>query len=196
MLMCLTIWLGAAGLLFGGIVGTLRSAHPVLWATVTSIQWSLLGGTYWGFRSAILQTRTEPEITEQTKSYISAASGGLSAALVGGITRGRANIIPGTFVGSLVGFLGQKGYSIMDRRHTESLIAPAAAARDEDQGPFWKRAMQSKWSPVKHLSHEEYKKVLEDKLLRVDAEIAVINDDIAALKKQDNATIEPDTSAK
>ena len=50
--------------------------------------------------------------------------------------------------------------------------------------PFWKRLMQSRYSPVKHLSHEEYKKVLEDKLLRVDAEIAVIEDSIKEVRKQ------------
>merc|ERR1712000_199048 len=175
---------GAGGLLFGGVVGTIRSAHPVLWATVTGIQWSLLGGTYWGFRSALLKMRIKDEVDEQTKSYVSAAAGGLSAALVGGVTRGRANIIPGTIMGSLVGLLGQKGYSIMDRKHSDSL-AVAAVPDVEKWEPFWRKAMQSKYSPVKHLSHEEYKKVLEDKLLRVDAEIAVIDDDIAAVKREE-----------
>merc|ERR1711881_816551 len=155
---------GAGGLLFGGVVGTIRSAHPVLWATVTGIQWSLLGGTYWGFRSALLKMRSKDEVDEQTKSYVSAAAGGLSAALVG--------------------LLGQKGYSIMDRKHSDSL-AVAAVPDVEKQEPFWRKAMQSKYSPVKHLSHEEYKKVLEDKLLRVDAEIAVIDDDIAAVKREE-----------
>ena len=128
--------------------------------------------------------RIKDEVDEQTKSYVSAAAGGLSAALVGGVTRGRANIIPGTIMGSLVGLLGQKGYSIMDRKHSDSL-AVAAVPDVEKQEPFWRKAMQSKYSPVKHLSHEEYKKVLEVKLLRVDAEIAVIDDDIAAVKREE-----------
>jgi hypothetical protein len=80
-----------------------------------------------------------------------------------------------------VGFLGQRGYTFLDGRNTEAM----KPRMEEEREPFWRRAMQSRWSPVKHLSHEEYKKVLEDKLLRVDAEIAVIDDDIAALRKQE-----------
>jgi hypothetical protein len=82
----------------------------------------------------------------------------------------------------VVGFLGQKGFNILDSRHTESLTSPEASIQ---KAPFWQRAMQSKYSPMKQLSDEEYKKFLEDKLLRVDTEIAVIDDNIASLKKED-----------
>jgi len=194
----LTSQIGAAGLLFGAVTGTLRSAHPVLWATATSIQWFLLGGTYWGVRSALLQTRVEDplEVDPTTKEYISAAAGGISAAVVGGITRGRANILPGTFMGSLTGYLGQKAYHFLDARQSSSLpqsYRPSSRSQHSSSTmstsetpqplPMWQRALQSKYSPVKHLTHQEYKKVLQDKLLRVEAEIAVLDDDIAALKK-------------
>jgi hypothetical protein len=85
-------------------------------------------------------------------------------------------------MGTLTGYLGQKAFSALDKRHTESLTTSAAASSEPPQESFWKRAMRSKYSPVKHLSHAEYKKVLEDKLLRVDAEIAVLEDDIAQLR--------------
>jgi hypothetical protein len=95
-------------------------------------------------------------------------------------------------MGSLIGFLGQKGFNALDARHTESLISSSSDLESENKtrDPFWRRAMQSKYSPVKHLSDEEYKKVLEDKLLRVDAEIAVLDDDIAALRKADETSSE------
>jgi hypothetical protein len=87
-------------------------------------------------------------------------------------------------MGSLGGFLSQKGYEVLDQRNTASLTTSHITTTQE---PFWSRAMKSKYSPVKHLTDEEYKKVLQDKLLRVDAEIAVLDDDIAALKRADEA---------
>lgn len=81
-----------------------------------------------------------------------------------------------------MGFGGQRAYTFLDARNTEALRPRPA---EEVKAPFWRRAMQSKYSPVKHLSHEEYKQVLEDKLLRVDAEIAVLDDDIAALRREE-----------
>lgn len=42
--------------------------------------------------------------------------------------------------------------------------------------------LQSKWSPVTYLSDPEYEKILEEKLLRVEAEIAIVDENIKALR--------------
>ena len=42
----------------------------------------------------------------------------------------------------------------------------------------------SKYSPMKVLSDEEYEKVLRDKLVRVDAEIALVDEDIKKMRSQ------------
>lgn len=47
-----------------------------------------------------------------------------------------------------------------------------------------KSIMASKWSPMRQISDQEYEKILEDKMLRIDAELAILNDNIAALKEQ------------
>ena len=39
---------GTTGLLYGGVAGTLRSAHPVVFTIAAGIQWSALGSTFWG----------------------------------------------------------------------------------------------------------------------------------------------------
>lgn len=44
--------------------------------------------------------------------------------------------------------------------------------------------LDSRWSPMKKLTDEEYEHILEEKLLRLDAEIAIIDDNIADLKAQ------------
>lgn len=42
--------------------------------------------------------------------------------------------------------------------------------------------LDSKWSPMKRLSDKDYEEKLEEKILRLDAEIAIIDENIAALK--------------
>lgn len=55
----------------------------------------------------------------------------------------------------------------------------------QSQEPKEKKSiMASKWSPMRQISDQEYEKILEDKMLRIDAELAILNDNIAALKGQ------------
>ena len=42
----------------------------------------------------------------------------------------------------------------------------------------------SKYSPMKVMSDEEYEKVLREKLVRVDAEIALVDEDIKKMRSQ------------
>lgn len=152
-----------------------------------------------GIRGNILNTRLNEERTPENKVYISSMSGGLSFAIVGLVTRvnyrtfcskyalthflgGRTNVIPGTIMGSLVMYLGQKGYNMLDNRHTAAITAPP-----EPREAFWRRALNSKWSPMKVLSDTQYAALLKEKLLRVDTDIAVIDDDIAKWKQRQEA---------
>jgi hypothetical protein len=86
---------------------------------------------------------------------------------------GRRNVIPGTVVFAMVGALGQVAYNLADsgerRRDADTL----------DQG-LW---LNSRWSPVKALSDDEYGKILQERLLRLNAEIAILDDNIEAVKK-------------
>ena len=53
-----------------------------------------------------------------------------------------------------------------------------------ERKPFWRRVADSKYSPMKVLSDEEYEKVLRDKLVEVEAEIALIDEDIDKIQSQ------------
>ena len=82
-----------------------------------------------------------------------------------------------------MGYAGQKGYNSLDARHTHQ----SQIATGENQlarKPFWQRVADSKYSPMKVLSDEEYEKVLREKLVRVEAEIALIDDDIGKMQAQ------------
>lgn len=45
---------------------------------------------------------------------------------------------------------------------------------------------EKSWSPVTFMSNEEYVEILREKMLKVDVEVAVLDDKIAALQKQQN----------
>ena len=82
-------------------------------------------------------------------------------------------------MGLLTGYLGQKGYNMLDEKHTAAIQAPP-----EPKEPFWRRALNSNWSPMKVLTDEQYAALLKEKLLRVDTDIALIDDDIIKWKRQ------------
>ena len=76
---------------------------------------------------------------------------------------------------SLFGFLGQTAHN----RFTAPSLEPA-----EPKQSFWKRMSEKPFSPVKHLSNDEYAEMLREKMFKVDVEISILEDKIAALKKE------------
>jgi len=76
-----------------------------------------------------------------------------------------------------VGWSGQGVYNYYDKQHTISLdpdVPPRQSIID--------KITKSKYFPMRKLSDGEYQGMLEEKLLRVNADIAVLDDDLAALK--------------
>lgn len=54
----------------------------------------------------------------------------------------------------------------------------------KDENDSW---LRSNWSPLRKLTDQEYIDMMEEKILRVDADIALIDDRIAELKSIDQA---------
>lgn len=77
---------------------------------------------------------------------------------------------------SLFGFLGQTAYN--------RLSVKSEIVRDESKQGFWRRMSEKSWSPVKVMNDQEYAEMLKEKMLKVDAEISIVDDKIAALRKQ------------
>jgi hypothetical protein len=59
-----------------------------------------------------------------------------------------------------------------------------AAPTAEPKKNFWKRMSDKSWTPFKVLTNEEYAEMLKEKILKLDVEIAVLDDKIASLKEQ------------
>ncbi|KAI1094371.1 hypothetical protein F5B19DRAFT_54734 [Rostrohypoxylon terebratum] len=165
--------LGAVGMMFGAGAGIVRSAPPVLFAFVAGIQWFSLGSTYMASRSVLLHSWGEENATSSNRVKASGVAGGVSG-MVGGMIRGPRNILPGMLVFSTLGGAGEYLFQRFRNRPKKN---------DSESKSSW---FDSKWSPFKRLSDREYEAMLEEKLLQLDAEISIIDDNIAALRESSN----------
>ena len=78
---------------------------------------------------------------------------------------------------AIFGAAGQALYNSADARNSSQEAAP-----EKDLKNSW---INSKWSPMKVLSDEEYENMLRDKLLKVNAEITLIDESIEALRERE-----------
>lgn len=94
---------------------------------------------------------------------------------------GRSNAIPGAIVWGFVGLGGQYAYNVADAWHTRGVLE---ASQITNRPSLLDRAFRSQWNPIKKLSDEEYERLLNDKLLAVEAGLAIANEEIEKLEKQ------------
>ena len=88
--------------------------------------------------------------------------------------------MPAAIVFSTLGAGGQYAYNA---------FAKDGAQVENKEKKSW---LDSKWSPLTPLTDEHYVSILEEKILRIDAEIAIIDDNLAGIraeqkKKQEEA---------
>ncbi|OJD25865.1 hypothetical protein ACJ73_02762 [Blastomyces percursus] len=165
---------GASGLIFGGITGVLRSPNPAIHSVTAGIHWFAFGTSTWWLRSNILRVQFDDKHTAGQRAFASSVSSGLSGGAIAFSIHRR--FIPGAVIFGVAGFLGQKSYDVIDGwQLSKDQTAP--------RKPLAQRVLESKWMLLKPLPDDEYIGMLNEKLLAVDAEIAVIDDKIAALKR-------------
>ncbi|KAH7343019.1 hypothetical protein BKA65DRAFT_303336 [Rhexocercosporidium sp. MPI-PUGE-AT-0058] len=168
---------GMSGLLVGGFAGVVRSNTPFLFALASGIQWSVLGGTFWASRGFVLHAWGKDKVTPREKISANAIAGAVGGT-AGGLLRGRKNVIPGAIMFAIFGATGQMVYNMADARNSELSQAP----QERDLKDSW---LNSKWSPMKVLSDAEYETMLQEKLLRINAQIALVDENIEALRGQE-----------
>jgi hypothetical protein len=89
---------------------------------------------------------------------------------------GPRNAIPGAIMFSLFGFLGQTASNYYDK--TDIPVS------DEPQLNFWQKFAGLKWMPVTVLKDDEYENMLRERQLKLEAEIALVDERIEVLKTQ------------
>jgi len=149
-----------------------------LFSLIAGGQWFLLGTSYYATRLSSLnyfgKGKEEPTPSDKTKA--STVAGGV-AGTFGGMLRGPRNVIPAALVFSL---LGAGGQAIANWRAVR-----AANAAPKPESTFW-----SRWNPIKQLSDQDYVNLLEEKLLRVEVDIALIDDRIKELRESESKSRE------
>lgn len=168
-----TILPGGAGFLFGSASGIVRGLPPLLAGGASALQTFAIGTIFSACRSSVLQAWTVDDKVLPSKDLTtaSAISGGITGGVVGLLVRGRANVVPGTIMFAIFGAAGQHFYS--------GWSAPTDRQPKEN---FWKRMSDKSWTPFKMLTNDEYSDMLKEKMLKVDVEIAILDDKIAALR--------------
>ena len=101
---------------------------------------------------------------------------------------------------SLFGWAGQSLFNELDARHTQkihssiasSTAEPVSEAQPTSPRPaapftptnFLQRIAAMKYSPIQNLSDADYETMLQERLLRVDAEIALVDEKIEMVKQE------------
>jgi len=164
---------GSSGLVYGGISGVLRSNHPVIHSMSAGIHWFAFGSSFWWLRSNILRIQFDDNASPNERAYGSAIAGGLAG---GGVTWALyRRFVPGVVVFSLLGYLGQRSYNAVDEWHLRNDKRPSK--------PLGQQIVESRLMPIRALSDEQYKKMLSEKLLSVDAEIALLDEKLEKLRE-------------
>lgn len=84
-------------------------------------------------------------------------------------------LAPGLVVFSLLGYCGQSAFNRLDAWQMKKAQNPSK--------PLAQRVAESKWIPFRYLSDEDYRGILSEKLLSIEAEIALLDEKIEELEK-------------
>lgn len=97
--------------------------------------------------------------------------------------RGPRNVLPGIICFTVFGYGGQHAYEWFDQRHTRELRKQQAKAAGEVDNLNWlQRFAKKSWSPMTILTDEKYEELLNEKLLKIEVEIALIDDKLKELR--------------
>ena len=184
--------LGISGTIVGGVWALYRSRHPRLLTALYGFQSFAIGSTYWATRSTILHIRpfadnfslSEPP-SPSDRLTASTISGGLAGGSIIAITAGRRSFIPGTLVYALMGFVGQRAIIWADERHARSVEREKdeeTAGREEVERGWIDRVASMKWTGLTKLTNDEYAGILGEKMLKIEAQIAIIDEQIEELR--------------
>lgn len=88
---------------------------------------------------------------------------------------------------ALFGLAGQSIFNRLDDAHTQSVLA---AAQNQPSSSFLTRLAAKKYMPFKVLSDAEYESMLRERLLAVEAEIAILDETVERLRAQEESLSE------
>ncbi|KIW21258.1 hypothetical protein PV08_01838 [Exophiala spinifera] len=176
---------GAVGIAYGGVAGTILSTpNPLLYPTYSGLQWFCAGTTFFYCRSILL---ADPK-TRQQPLHVVAASGlsGFGAGAVAGTFLRRTAVIPG---GVMLGVLAATSQTVLN-------MNGGSFELNFNEIPLRLQRGIANLMPMQSLSDKEYEELLTSKLLKIEAQISLLDDQIADLREasqQQNSSRRPES---
>jgi hypothetical protein len=193
-------FVGIAGAILSAPISLIaRSKTPYLFASALTLQWTALGSSYYLARQSSLvyqarQTGRDAWTLDAYQKERASGIGGAVAGMAGGAIRGRlSNVAAGAVVLGTVGWGAQRfvgrwwdrrmglesGEVSSDRR---LMRASKAVTDTDDNVNVVQRMSKSRFNPMRRLTDEEYEGMLKEKLIKVEAELALVDEDIVKLE--------------
>ena len=88
---------------------------------------------------------------------------------------------------TLFGYVGQTVFNKLDARYSKQAAVEVPKEKREKNG-FWNRVADMEWSPMKRLSDKEYGNMLKERLLRVEADIALVDEELEKLRIEEGVS--------
>ena len=194
----------------GGTIGILRGRNPLLRAIAGGLQNFTSGAVFWGVRRSLLTAGRETPIVanrdgaahgddvrgdgarvltsspsptpdDAEKLRASVIAGAVAGGTTGLLFMGRSNFLPGIVMFALFGGGGQMAVSRWGAGDEEEEGHDQTARR----GRAWRWLGERSWVPFRMLGDEEYAGMLREKMMRVDAEVELLDEKLAALEKEE-----------
>lgn len=153
---------------------TLKGHSATLWSVAATGQCFLLGSTFWATRTILKNSISQEKEASLRENLVYSTLAGAVAGGLGGAVRGRANIVPGTMMMSILGFGGTAALATI--ANTPNIFGTGK--------PLLQKLAETSCWPLRSLSDEEYKSELSEKMLVLDTEISLLDDKIAELKQK------------
>jgi hypothetical protein len=88
---------------------------------------------------------------------------------------------------ALFGWAGQHGYSYLDGRNSAGVEERADARRTGrvvERENLLQKVAKSRWSPMSVLTDAQYEEMMRERLLKIDAEIAILDERIEGFRRR------------
>ncbi|KAF3160664.1 hypothetical protein EYR41_009203 [Orbilia oligospora] len=176
------------GGLISALVATLRNnPRSRLYIVGTTLNCFILGTGFYItrdiFSKRVFKCPQDGGIPPRERIILSGASAAVIGATWGAVIGGRRNLIPGFITFGIAGVGGQVVLNAIEASTKQDKLGGSSSEAPPREG-ILSRILNSENSPVRKLSSEEYVSKMRDKQLMVDAEIALIDEEIARLTKK------------
>ncbi|KAK6499217.1 hypothetical protein TWF506_003845 [Arthrobotrys conoides] len=179
------------GGLISALVATLRNnPRSRLYIVGTTLNCFILGTGFYVTRDIFskrgFKYSQDNEITSRERIILSGASAAVIGGTWGAVIGGRRNLIPGLITFGIAGLGGQAALNAFEASTKQDKLNGNKEWSTEapPKEGIVSRILNSENSPVRKLSGEEYVAKMRDKQLMVDAEIALVDEEIVRLTKK------------